>query len=294
MRKVNRGQVGRRAGAFTLLEMLAVIGIVVLLLGMAVVGLNAARNAAGNVATQQFLNSVSMAMAEYEGDFDAYPPSYWEDLDRPSFGIDDAAVFENWSGAEIMAAALVGPRNDDGMSGMGYTQRGREYGPYMELNSSQSLHYMGNDDAPIVAGATDGPDGRWGMRPDTASWPILYYKANAQGGRQPFDGNEDSWVWGPDGRFNTFDNTLLLEQIDDVASGGNPGDAEHENTYYRRPFGPGDLSDAGMIPAYSWSLRSDSDRRGFATTLRSAEFLLVAPGSDNVYGTEDDITTAGP
>lgn len=332
MRGNSGSQNPTRAAAFTLLEMLVVVGVVVVLLGMAAVGLNVARNAAGDVASKQFLNGVSMALAQYERDHGDLPPSYWGDpedgrpvIDRSSFGL-PTETLDGISGTEILAHALLGPRADDGATGMTYRQRGRDYGPYLEVSSESNLVYMGNDDQSlwigsyeVVSGGSDyreksdalkdepfeTPNGRWGLRTGTDAWPILYYNANSRGATRRFeDGDRDNWIWGPNGRFDSSDNVEMLTNSDPAFDapfdGAVEGNSQLENreiqqAYAQRPYGVSELSgDAGLIPVLRMRELKESQQQSLATSMRSAKFLLVAPGSDNLFGTETDIVVPGP
>ncbi|MEX2671085.1 MAG: type II secretion system protein [Phycisphaeraceae bacterium] len=265
----NNSQQKRLTAGFTLIELLVVVGIIAVLVGMAVVGVNAARNAARDVAGQQFLAGISMALSQYERDFNDLPPSNFADVTTDSFGVDATSIVDDqWSGAEILAQALVGPRSDDGERGPGYRQTGRNYGAYLDAHDTNNLVYLANADEPPFEqydspdgtyyvpqdGATfDRPDGRWGLTTNVEQWPILYYRAEPQGTTGAGD------IWSDGGRFDTRDNETILN-----ASGHDADD-----------------------PATTYS-------EAFVMTLRSSDFLLAAPGRDNRFGTEDDTTTAGP
>lgn len=154
----------KRRYAFTLVELLVVVGIIALLAGIVLPSLKQFIIRSNKAKTQSAINLIDGACRYYFNDFDAYPPSK-----------DD--TYSGWTGSQLIVLFLTGygpdPTNngipgadlasDDGVEGYGFrlAQRGEVYGPY---NNTEKL------------------DVRRDPRPEfvdtfgTAGNPILYYR----------------------------------------------------------------------------------------------------------------------
>ncbi len=64
----------RRPNAFTLVELLVVIGVIAMLVGLLIVGINAAQKRAQKMNTQFLLSSISQALSRFKSDHGYYPP----------------------------------------------------------------------------------------------------------------------------------------------------------------------------------------------------------------------------
>jgi prepilin-type N-terminal cleavage/methylation domain-containing protein len=64
-----------RRRAFTLIEMLVVIGIIAILAGIGLPAISAVRTRSQVSATEAFLDQLGLAIAQYKSDFGDYPPS---------------------------------------------------------------------------------------------------------------------------------------------------------------------------------------------------------------------------
>lgn len=112
--------------AFTLVELLVVIGIIALISGLLLVAVTRTRSHATSARVLADLQAISAALEIYRSDLGDYPPS-------------DSATM---SGGELLAWAMVGPYNaaqgalaaKDGNDGPGFRVgfRGSVYGPYLE------------------------------------------------------------------------------------------------------------------------------------------------------------------
>ena len=60
--------------AFTLVELLVVIGVIAMLVGLLIVGINAAQKRAQKMNTQFLLSSISQALSRFKSDHGYYPP----------------------------------------------------------------------------------------------------------------------------------------------------------------------------------------------------------------------------
>jgi type II secretory pathway pseudopilin PulG len=116
-----RGEKMRRA--FTLLELLIVVGMIVLIMAILLPTIGKARKNALRTALQADMQAVVMAINAYQGDFG--------DIPRP-----DKFVPAPFQGSEILCWALLspGPASMDGADGLGFRKRGNQgqvYGPYL-------------------------------------------------------------------------------------------------------------------------------------------------------------------
>ena len=93
--------------AFTIIEMLVVIGVVVVLLSLLMVAVNAATRIGQVANTQTLMNSIKQALIRFEGDIGYLPPV----LGAP---VDEAFDFDP---QDHVLRKLFGPRGFDGMWG---------------------------------------------------------------------------------------------------------------------------------------------------------------------------------
>jgi prepilin-type N-terminal cleavage/methylation domain-containing protein len=132
-----------RNRAFTLLEVLVVIGILVILAGLAIVGILHAIKQANKTRMAADLQVISSALQQYKQDFGDYPR-----VEPATVGINDAADRPNpKTGWQVLCQALMGPcpgveagapagefTKQDGADGYGFRVRGTQgktYGPYI-------------------------------------------------------------------------------------------------------------------------------------------------------------------
>jgi prepilin-type processing-associated H-X9-DG protein/prepilin-type N-terminal cleavage/methylation domain-containing protein len=95
----------RRRGAFTLVELMAVIGIIVVLAGLTLTGLSGARKSARSVTCLSNLRQLASAAVAYAERYDgSYPPAQWSDTADP-------ALTRGWDytrrGATVLGPGLL-------------------------------------------------------------------------------------------------------------------------------------------------------------------------------------------
>ncbi len=262
-------QTGPRVCAFTLIELMVVVTIILILIGILIAGYSVFAQHANRSATQQFMNTIALGLQSYERDFGAYPPSGFPNPVATNrwFGITESnlTAVTAWTGAELMTQALVGPQGRpggnppfaagvltglyDGVNGYGYRPNvdpttsdwvGRIYGPYLRIRNDNTL----------VASST-----RWylTMASSPGRKPFCYYRAN--GGGTTLDTN----IWAAGGRFLPADNAALVTGAE---------------TYM--------------------TVVQTAQRASLSVAMRAAPFILSFPGSDDTFGTIDDNTYPSP
>ncbi len=119
-----------RRSAFTLIELLTVVGILALLIGILLpvilTGIRTAERARGSADLQ----AIATALEAYHSEFGDYPRSS---------NLDTAPII---AGSQVLLEALISPRDDDGKAGPGFRKRpggqGQVYGPYLPLDKFKS------------------------------------------------------------------------------------------------------------------------------------------------------------
>jgi len=268
--------VKRKRTGFTVVEVLAAVGIIALMVGLLIPALSMVRDTARETKQKAQFTTIELALTAFKNDYGDYPKSDWPLSPAP---------WSDYCGAQKLAEALVGwdllgfhpksdfrsnGRNDDGEfiydanNPVFFDQR---RGPYLELATFDAFR-LGNisirepglffDTRPLapntfvlcdVFGArkitlTDGKTVKAGA-------PILYYRANTSG-KTIRD------------IYRAQDNDVLI-QIKQLAD-----QFQYFYDYIRDP----------KISARPWPYRPDS-------------YILISAGVDGIYGTSDDIRNFG-
>jgi len=294
-----------RRGAFTLVEMLIVIGVIIILLSLLIVGLNLAAKTAQKAHTQSLMTSMAQALVRFKDDIGYYPPvlnAQRELIEGPVPGLNSyRTLVQDWYSFTSPAEYLIG--YDEGRYD-GYGE-----GP----NSPASAGEM-----PPTGIRHPGPDGVWGAGPNA----ILQDRDPVP----PASGGT-AHVYGP---YLELDNERLLGSLFEVQPGEYelrfPGEAGYDEDapkviadywgepiyYYRRVYlagtlsqsyrpvvSPGGgapaqvptLSDVFCLRAYeilpggaaNGDLADESDDTTTTVRLESAEFALFSKGPDRVF-----------
>ncbi len=276
----------RKRTGFTLVELLAALGIIALLAGLLIPAMSMVRRTAKETKQKAQSTTISLALTTFKNDYGDYPPSDWTPVQFTG----------DYCGTQKLTEALLGwdllgfhPKSDfrsNGLNDIGefiydandpifFDQR---KGRYLELTTADafrlgniSVRYPGlyNAPAPLapntfvlcdVFGAqkvmlANGKTARAGT-------PILYYRANTSGRtiREIY---------------NAQDNAAIVN-IKQSADGkihplANPGNLYQY--FYNYILDP-------KISARPWPYRSGS-------------YILISAGADGLYGTSDDIRNFG-
>ncbi|MBA7665885.1 hypothetical protein ES703_73959 [subsurface metagenome] len=273
----------RKRTGFTLVELLAALGIIALMVGLLIPALSMVRNTAKETKQKAQFTAIELALTAFKNDYGDYPGSDW-------------ALVGDYCGAQKLAEALVGwdllgfhsksdfrsnGRNDDGEfiydanNPIFFDQR---RGPYLELATFDAFR-LGNisirnpglffDTRPLAPNTfvlcdvfgekkimlSNGKTVRAGA-------PILYYRANtsAKTIREIY---------------NAQDNDVLIQIKRQADNKEQPlsrpaGQFQYFYDYIRDP----------KISARPWPYKPDS-------------YILISAGVDGIYGTSDDIRNFG-
>lgn len=296
--------VKHKKSAFTLVELLIVLAIITMLVALLIPAVTMVKNTAKETQQKAQLTTIEMGLTAFKNDYGDYPPSSWQE-DNPDF--------TNYSGAQMLAEALVGwdllgfhPKSawradgrdkdggnktydplksrDDNHDGTPDTLTERK-GPYLELATTNVFRLGNTANKPGLFNDTKG------LAKDTyvlcdvfAVRRITLPAGNIVKAGTPilYYKANPAWKNIEDGEYNkriynVYDNSEHV-RLGSVTVDGKPG-KEHplgediENLY--------DFDDKGgirdrKVEAMPWPHRPDS-------------YILISAGVDGLYGTSDDI-----
>jgi type II secretory pathway pseudopilin PulG len=298
--------VKRKITGFTIVELLAALGIIALLLGLLLPALSMVRNSARETKQKAQFATIEMALTAFKNDYGDYPPSG---------GRIPPGQYSDYCGAQKLTEALVGwdllgfhpksawradgydatgghgsydpdrSRDDDGDNN--YDTFDERKGSYLEL-ASANVFRLGN-----VSGNPGLFNNTYPLAPNTfvlcdafgatrirlangktvkAGAPILYYKANTSAKALDAPDTENNI-------YNPWDSEAIVvikARVDgDINFRLNRlGDSDNQRQYFYNY-----ITDP-KITAKPWPYRPDS-------------FILISAGSDGYYGTDDDIRNFG-
>ena len=282
---------GGRSTAFTLVEILVVMGIIALLAALLIPVLTTVRKMAKEVQQKAQFTTIELALTAFKNDYGDYPPSHGYD-DDGSGGIDPG-----YFGAQTLAEALVGwdmmgfhPNSAWTNSGKDITGTSMVYldgsespaikeanlkarkGPYLEL-ASANVFKLGDlfptapgKDRFVICDVFGVKPVNTGGKLVKAGAPILYYKANTSSKTIDASASEDLG----ERIYNRKDNYLFALFRDGA---GPLGDLTKFYEYIADP--------KVSTPAIKWPSNPES-------------YLLISAGPDGRYGTKDDICNFDP
>jgi type II secretory pathway pseudopilin PulG len=280
----------RRNAAFTIVELLTVMSIIVILIGLLVPSLNMVRRYAWEVKQKAQLKSIDTAIELFNSEFDGYPESSERGPDGPPY-CGAMKLCEAMMGQDLMGFHPDSIFRSDGtdsvkvlypdansVSAAAYSDNLSTRKRYLPIETANAFRLgdLYENTGPFAAGhfvlcdvykrVTDRTSGkRVGM-------PILYYKANTANSRHNV-GNPDD----PENIYNYRDNHTLVmlgKPWDPPSSGGSP----------HRLF-----IDNGQ-QGIRFYLNTKNDKVTTASRpYRVDTFILISAGYDGEYGTPDDV-----
>ena len=280
--------------AFTIVELLTVMSIIVILIGLLVPALNKVKQYAYEVKQQAQFHSIDAAIELFNSEFDGYPPSDARDpIGQPYCGA--MKLCEAMMGRDLMGFHPDSVFRSDGLGSGGnqqlYPPQGdpryenslsARKGPYLPLENANAYqlrdlyanvgpfageHFVLCDVFRRVTHITSGQ--RVGM-------PILYYRADTAKTLHDIDT--------PDNSQNIYDYT-----------------DNHELVKLGKPFDPGPggsphrlAVEQGHPEGFRFYMNTTNDKMLATTTAavrpyRADTYILISAGYDGEYGTPDDI-----
>ncbi len=281
---------GGQRSAFTIVELLTVMSIIVILIGLLVPALNKVKIYAMKVKQNAQFHSIEAALELFNSEFEGYPESGALDpRDQPYPGA--MKLCEAMMGWDLLGFHTNSMFRRDGLGvndQMLYdpTDLSARRGPFLPLESANA--YRLEDLYPPDSPGLGQFNGRNFVLCDVfakqrhnvkAGMPILYYKANTANSLHLRDINGQEFV-PPNPRdaagniYNYWDNQQVLELGKPWVKGG----AGSEGKSHR-------LADYRVFYQNTRSHKIETPWRPYMAD----RFILISAGHDNEYGTADDI-----
>ena len=325
MKSINR-QFDKRA-AFTIVELLTVMSIIVILITLLVPSLNMAKRYAKNVRQRAQFHSIGMALDSFSADWDGYPNSDRYD-EVPTAYCGAMKLAEAMLGQDLLGFHPSSRFRSDGLDRTGGTQlyppapspvtqpymenlKSRK-GPYLPLENANAykLKYLYKTNIGNFNGerfvlcdiygrvSLSNPTAGEPQIGGKAGMPILYYKANVSGTTHPVKNNTgvDNSATVPLPTTDP-DPTLFYNHLnnDDLVLLGMPWDTS--GAAHPMASAGNDLRSIAATPYnfYNriWASKVFNTGTNIYRPYRSDSYILVSAGFDGEYGTPDDIFNFG-
>ncbi len=285
-----------QVSAFTLIELMVVVGIIGLLIAIVLPAVGAARDQARSATTRATITAIETGVQQFYADHlvgGAYPPSQWMSLPVSPHGTSGRFEGANFVAWAVVGADLQGTPGFRDLNGNGVWQDDIQNlyaintvtkqpalprsGPYVEISKMEFPKPQTGTTAPffIESNPQAGPLNSICFL-DSFDQPILYYRANE--GQGPMVG-----MAGSPGIYNFDDNALI--------TGTGTGGMDLGGGAFHFPQG---LGPTVTIPAtgdrgtFAYAVHNP-DVTALARPHRPDSFILISPGPDAVYGTADDL-----
>jgi type II secretory pathway pseudopilin PulG len=276
----------KRKTAFTIVELLTVMSIIIILMGLLAPAMNRVRRYARRVNQKSQFHSIDVALEMFRAEFDGFPDSDQFDGSTPTGGV-------SYCGAMKLAEAMMGQdllgfhpdsrfRSDGTIDGTAATQlyppsplaanlkaRKEPYLPLENANAHQLKNIFSttgpfNGDRFVLCDVyTRATNLKTGKR---IGMPVLYYKANTSHISHDLT-NPDN----PDNIYNYKDN--------------------HELVGLGKPWDPGGVAHTlfSDTTKFYTSTRNKKIPTNITRPYRADSYILISAGFDGEYGTPDDI-----
>jgi len=284
-----------REAAFTIVELLTVMSIIVILIGLLVPALNQVKRYAYEVKQRAQLKSIDTAIELFNSEFDGYPDSGRFDPDgveeycgamklceavmgRDLMGFHPDSIFRS-NGMGSLNNNLYPPQSDPSYNNSLSARKG----PYLPLDNANAyqLRDLYQEIGPfagenfvlcdVFRRVTHRQSGK------KVGMPILYYKANTSKTQHDFMNPRNSQ--------NIYD----YRDNQELVLLGKPFDPPPDGTAHRLAIEP------PQQPGYRFYMNTTNDKVLMSSTAavrpyRADTFILISAGNDGEYGTPDDIT----
>jgi prepilin-type N-terminal cleavage/methylation domain-containing protein len=290
--KISNGRSKKFLTGFTLVELLAVLGIIAILVSLLIPALTMVRKMAKETQQKAQITTIELAIVAFKNDYGDYPRSQ---------GVNGTGM-DDYSGAQMLAEALVGwdlmgfhPKSawradgydkdggrltydpaksrDDNSDGTPDTLKER-VGPYLELATANAfrLEQLFDDTGTlkkktfVLCDVFGKKSVTIGGKAVKAGAPILYYRANTSS-------KTLEATYRKDRIYNVYDNDTLVyaKQMEDGVTHPLAGPDTFFYKYIKDP----------KVTTVKWPCRPDS-------------YILISAGADGLYGTRDDICNFEP
>jgi type II secretory pathway pseudopilin PulG len=284
--------------AFTIVELLTVMSIIVILIGLLVPALNKVKRYATDVRQKAQLHSMDAAIELFNSEFDGYPPSTALDsmnqvycgsmklcealMGQDLLGFHTNSVFRR-DGLDAAAKTLLYPPNIDTLGQIGYNNLIARKGPFLQAENANARRLQdiyGSNVGQFLPTSFVLCDvyARQMASGQKTGMPILYYKADT--GNSYHDPNLAGSMSRADSKgniYNYYDNQDLLA-LGKPWQAGTGGTSSGSTTAHK-------LFDPTRFYMNTQSDQITTTRRPY----RADQYILISAGPDGEYGTADDI-----
>lgn len=303
-----------KKAAFTIVELLTVMSIIVILIGLLVPAMNSVRRYATGVKQQAQFKAITAGLEMYRNDFEEYPDSRGLDLSGSPY-----------CGAMKMAEAMVGqdllgfhPQStflansiSAGSLANGQFYRLTNQQDYINSLAARKDPYLPVDKVPAFQLSSIYPDtGVFGPQtgqmfvlgdvfkraqnlgdtgPSKVGMPVLYYKASESGQYHDSSVVDIGNYSAPGNIYNYCDNQDIIDLQLPWAQGSSNTDEMH--AYGSTQVGIEQFyASTEDIRIRAATTGSGTGAGSFSRPFRPESYILISAGYDGRYGTSDDIT----